>query len=385
MPIDPARREFAKKAIDAAVRKALDSCDRPCRRAFADLLRKVQHGSALLWPGAYVGPCSRTAPEPIVRGLLALAVSGLREEWLRPVEEWAPAGRRPLGMFSSLAHHLLARYPVPAVLLSAWFRGCDEPALRAQRWFRHVGLGGSLRTAGLPIALTKRAAHAFARASPDFAIEFALRWAQVRGMGGDEGLAYTIASTRLGREFDAPEFWDPVVRLLVRSRPLKQAQMLDVVEHLHAQRAEGAGFSLKGRTAESLARDAAEWSAERARDEARRIMRWEPSGIEPFRYASEDGRDWTIRELLGSDELNAEGKAMQHCVADYKWRCANRITTIWSLAVETPEGRRRRVTVEVDPGTREVVQAKARLNAEPDSASRAVLVAWARREGLKFE
>lgn len=195
-----------------------------------------------------------------------------------------------------------------------------------------------------------------------------------------------MAWTRLGREFEEPDFWDPFLHRLVQSPRVSLMQTYSLIEYLHARRSERPGRTLRGSSIESLLKEAAEWEAEQAREKDRRIVHWAPSDIRPFQYTCVNGCDWTIRELLGSDELNAEGKAMRHCVADYKRRCLQRQTTIWSVVMETPDGRRRRrVTVEVDPETREIIQAKARLNAPPDPAARAVLVEWARRESLKFE
>lgn len=142
MPVDSARRKFAKRAIDAAVRKALDSYD----PEVGELIRRVQGRSTLLSPASYAGREDVGLVDQIARGLAALALR--RDDWIRPVDTWIASGRTAVAAFSTLAHHLLARYPVPAVLLSSWFRGVGEEARRVQDWYRHVGRGGSLRTAG---------------------------------------------------------------------------------------------------------------------------------------------------------------------------------------------------------------------------------------------
>ena len=49
------------------------------------------------------------------------------------------------------------------------------------------------------------------------------------------------------------------------------------------------------------------------------------------------------------------------------------------------EGRERVATVEVNPASREVVQAKTRGNEAPDEPCLAILRVWADQEGLKFE
>jgi hypothetical protein len=112
---------------------------------------------------------------------------------------------------------------------------------------------------------------------------------------------------------------------------------------------------------------------------------WKPSGIGDYRWQDEQGRTWTIRELLDSDALAAEGKAMSHCVATFTQWCARGVSTIWSLGIEAavPGERQRVLTIEVSPETREVVQAKRRDNEAPDETCRVLVEEWARQEGLK--
>jgi hypothetical protein len=385
--------------VDQAVHKTLAGCYPKQRRAFAHLLWNVQSRSELLRPGRFVGRSGGSWPEPLVSGLLALVVH--RRDWIRPVEEWEPGPGGPLTQFSSLAHHLLAHYPVPPVLLSAWFRDGGW-ARRFQHWFKHAGRGGSLLTAALPAGTTRRTAHEFCHAPAHFPIESAYRWAQVRALGGSEDLALAIASTRLGRRLCGGEFWPGVFQFLAHQRRLDLTQVEPVVEYLHDQRfvdryvVTGEGtevcvgppqpdLSLKGRTLTSLLRRVAEWKARPTVRPERRVIRWQRSGIGEYQEGDEQGQLWTVRQLLDSDGLASEGNAMCHCVADYTSECARGLTTIWSLGLERPEGRQRLVTVEVCPKGKEVLQASMKRNVEPDEVCRTVLKRWADREGLKFE
>ena len=98
------------------------------------------------------------------------------------------------------------------------------------------------------------------------------------------------------------------------------------------------GLSLKGWSANSLLRRVEEWRERRQAEEreARRVeerearrkarlepvfARWDRSAIGEFRSLDDAGQTWTVRELLDSDELAAEGRAMSHCVATYTARC----------------------------------------------------------------
>ena len=139
------------------------------------------------------------------------------------------------------------------------------------------------------------------------------------------------------------------------------------------------------RVEEWQARKRAEERAAQKAELARAMVCWGRSVIGEFRKPAGPGQCWTIRELLSSDELAAEGRAMSHCVATYTARCVRRTSTIWSVGIEAAGGRERCVTVEVNPESRQVVQAKARCNDAPDEASLAILRLWADRESLKIE
>ena len=87
--------------------------------------------------------------------------------------------------------------------------------IRHQGWYKHIGLGRNIRTADLPLPYTKRMAHLFLQAPDHFTVEMALRWGQVRGLGGSEVLASAVAATRLGRSFEHEDFWQTVLHFFV--------------------------------------------------------------------------------------------------------------------------------------------------------------------------
>ncbi|MHC5540604.1 PcfJ domain-containing protein [Singulisphaera rosea] len=394
------RREFAKGIIDLALRKGFALKGKKARKAFAHLLWSVQTQSDLLSPGQYVGRARVEDFERIVDGLLALLE--LRFEWIRPVEEWSPGDSPPMSLFSSLAHHLFANYPVPPILLSAWFAGSGWQAQRSRRWFLQTGLGKSLRTIGIPIDFTRRMAHEFANSPAHLPILFAVRRAQVLGLGGTEELARLVGATRLGWAFGDDEFWSSVILLFRNTPRLDAAQVQGIVEYLHAQKFEHQNviigdeteitldppqpdFSIKGRTVASLMRQVEAWRAEAKPPEpVRRQIRWERSDVGEYRCEDSRGHAWAIRELLDSDALAAEGKAMQHCVADYTVACSKRVSTIWSMEFEADTGWKRLVTIEVDPKSRNIVQASMKCNESPDEACLAVLKEWATTEQLEL-
>ena len=324
--------------------------------------------------------------------------------WLCLVEDWIPTGDSPMPQFGSLALHLFARYPVPAFMTSVWLRGQDAEFVRQRSWYKHIGLGRNIRTADLPLPYTKMMAHRFLQAPDHFTVEMALRWGQVRGLGGSEVLARAVSGTRLGRSFEHEDFWQTVVHFFVNEWSLDLVHVGPIVDYLNDQRfvpqdifiEEGElgqpgppqpHLTMKGRTQRSLLRQVEEWHKRLRQRPGAKPVHWERSDIGEFHYVEKDGQDqqpqtWTIRELLSSDELYREGLAMQHCVASYVRACSGKASSIWSMKYENHERRHRVMTIEVDMKRRMICQARRRSNARPNGRAREILGQWARQERL---
>lgn len=394
-------REPAKAAIDRSIRQALGRTSGKPRARFLDFLAAIRGRSDLLRPAWFRGRVDAAWLDAMLGALLRLVE--YRHEWRRPIETWGPAGPTPLALFASLAHHLLAEYPVPPVLLSAWFVE-GYAGNRPRQWFLRAARGQSLRVIGLPLDLGRRMAHEFAQAPAHYPIDFALRWAQVRGLGGSDGLARAVAATRIGRDPEEHPIWVELIQLLIRHPRFDRRRLGAAVDYMidrkFAERLVIIGadthvtidppepeLTLRGWTGASLLRRVAEWEARRpARPEAAKaLIRWDRSAIAGCRHVDPAGQAWTIRELLDSDALAAEGEAMDHCVATYTNFCSKRLSTIWSVARDDPAGPGRAATVEVDPAGRRIIQAQARSNTPPDPAAIAAIRHWADRAGLAWE
>src|SRR5262249_28045910 len=141
------------------------------REALFRLLLHAFKCPRLLETGLAAERLGRQPGNSLIEGLFTLACH--HADWLRPVEEWTPDSHNARRQFGSLARHLLARYPVPAFMDTAWFEGhveivrlqepaeiawferCAERAARHQHWFKHIGGGQNIRAAELPLSLTK--------------------------------------------------------------------------------------------------------------------------------------------------------------------------------------------------------------------------------------
>ncbi len=398
---DGSFRKTAKALLDDSIHAGRSLAGRHdgALPAYERLLRHVQSRTTWLHPSDRAGDNRNL----LNAGLLALALH--HAGWLRPVQMWSPAGQNAWPQFTSLAHHLLALYPVPAFMTSVWFDLPPGEVLPQHGWYKHLGLGQSIRTAGLPLRFTRAMAHRFQQAPHHYTAVAALRWAQVRGLGGGEALARAVVGTRLGKVLENEDFWESVLYFFINHPSLDLAQVGPIVDFLQDQRfewREGVSpegvfgqqppprpdYSLKGRTVASVLRQVEEWHQELGRDMQRPSLAWRHSPIQDFRLvegseALGNMRAWTITEILTSRALFLEGQAMRHCVATYAGQCARRRTAIWSMQVENQRGRHRVLTVEVDLATRTVCQARRRCNRLPQAAERAVLERWAAEQGLK--
>ena len=159
-------------------------------------------------------------------------------DWLRPIAAWRPDTAKARPQFQSLTRHLLARYPVPAPMDTAWLQGHTPAAYQQQAWFKHVAGGQNLRTAGVPMTVTKRMAHIFTQMNhPHHTLLQALRIAQVEALGGDSHAAWYVAATPLGDSLANEEFWISVVHFYVNNYPmLHRSYFLPVYDYIRHQK-----------------------------------------------------------------------------------------------------------------------------------------------------
>ncbi len=320
-----------------------------------------------------------------------------RQEWVRAPGDWPGEGGSARRQRDSFARHLLTRYPVPVFLL----RALDvEPIAIARvpvedEWavglLARIGRGVSVRslvgTEVLPVPLTRRMAHAFLTATASTEPIVALRQAQVLGLGGGKRLVQALLGTRLGRLHGPDDkvgepFWHGVLAWLCAREPLHaltSARLDQVLAWVEAgQRealAEGRSWSLKGRTADSVLRDAEELALRRARI---RHDAFPATGLLPLRHEG-----WSVEAIDDDAALSAEGAAMSHCAFSYRNLIRKGKVSLWSLRHEGT----RRATVEVALGAGRVVQAKRARNESCSAEELHIVGRWAslNRLGLRLK
>jgi hypothetical protein len=398
------KREKERQKIDAETMAVLDQFkDWPERReAFERLVAGVRVRTELLKPAPGKGVVGWASPVFLIHRLRNLAER--QTHWIRPLETWRPGPCNLRPAFRSLAHHLLALYPVPGFMDSVWDLDSGPEGFRQQAWYVRLGRGASVRELDPPIPLTRRMEH-FVRQAPDhYTVYQALRFGEVRGLGGSERLAREIVVGFLGRSVERCEFWRTVVHFLVKHPELPIECVNPVVDFVQANKFGGEAvlrdhgfeprvprwpdFSMDGRTVKSVLRLPDAWHLELGRKKKSGSFAWRQSGVQGFHYiekGEEYDREWTIRELLDSDALYADGRAMRHCVYTYADRCRRGETTIWSLRLRVQDGEKRMATIEVNPRRRAIIQVRGKCNQRPGSRSVEILRRWAAQEKLQAE
>ncbi|MGK0205586.1 MAG: hypothetical protein ACI9S9_004677, partial [Planctomycetota bacterium] len=330
---------------------------------------------------------------------------------IRSPDDWSPTTHNERRSLLSLIRHLFANYPVASCLERSWFEVHDQ-ARHHQRLYLHVAQGHNLRTADLPIAYTKKMAHCFPEAPADFNVVEALRFGQVRGLGGAANLAIAVCATRLGCGFEHDDFWRSVMQFCIRHDIREVGEVTAIVDYVHEQRFGAQVFvdenrrqhempppqpllTMAGRTPETLRRQIQVWHMRLGRGSSRNSrLRWAPSGIPGYREAekasnkSRNGeraappRVWTVRELCSGDALRQESLVMQHCVFSYSSQCARGTTRIFSMRIEHQGQLQTVLTIEVRGVA--IVQARGRRNLSPSKKARAVMERWAAGADLQI-
>jgi len=316
----------------------------------------------------------------IPNGVLVMALL-FAPFWIRPISTWTGPLTFVDDTIDSLVDHLFVRYPVPSFLYLNWNTGRELPNLKWTYWFILIGNGSSLHRAARdfyknanPWKISKRLTHYLFQAPRGLTALEVCMWAEVMRLTGSEEVfdrllrhtGYVLDPTDISREDDSfLSFWYDTVRWLGRYDNDLTDEMCEVLLewaiHMFVQR--NVSFSWRGRKPRN------------AYDEA---MKYRVSGIAwkehgwNWRYQDENGNQWTVDELNSETMLQEEGDSLHHCVGSYVIHCYENRCSIFSLKVNGE----RRLTVEVNPLTRRIGQARGSFNRSTTDDEYRVLSLW---------
>ena len=371
----------------AAVNKCLPATKRMIRHVYEvspDCLFELTHGQ-----------------KRMIEALPQLAY--FEDFFVRPVTDWQPKSHNSSRQFASLLRHLFAKYTIPKFMDQVWFtQGVGH---RSQFWYAHLGTGQNIRTAdGLPCSLTKKQAHYFCQAPDNYNVDGALRYGQICSYGGNVRLANAFLPTLVCQEtsFYHDEFWQSVIRWFIENPMLDLAHVGPVVDWLNHQKyvprtiynepgrpttipPAQPHLSMKKRDPEATLRAVEAWHKELGKAKKSGFIQWKSSNFPSFDFIEGKGNNekrWQITELLDSKQLQAEGKAMSHCVGSYSHSCSSGRVSIWSMTCKKITGVERELTVEVVNANKEIVQARAKYNKKSTTQQQNIMARWCQQAGL---
>ncbi len=331
------------------------------------------------------------------------AIANHYESWIRPIEAWHVKRHNRERQFAELLRHLFVAYDVPLFMDRVWL----SENKTHQNWYIHIGTGQNIRTApDIPVSLTKKMAHHFLSAPKQYSVEEALRWGQVHAFGGDKRLVDALRGTRLISNFRNDDFWLNVIRFFIANPMLDVSHVHPIIDYIWNQRFENQrvfvargvveeidppqpNFSMRGRTPETLLRQVNGWHRQLGRETRGGKFQWARSDIGGFRFreGSKKKRNlkfWYIRELLSTDELIEEGRAMKHCVSSYARSCYSGKKSIWTVESDDENGRHKVLTVEISRPENLIRQVRGKRNRLPTPADKFLLERWAAKEKLEI-
>lgn len=314
----------------------------------------------------------------------------------RELAGWrAPRSRRPARVFDSLARHVFIKFPLPPALYRAVLKTAtegDDVNYPVINWFLHVAAGDNLsRAPGLPFEFTKKAAHFLEQAPETLGITKAMRWAQVRAMGGSPeiALAFSHALDQPYGDFEAE--WSAVIRFVIRNWKEDHADRIPrIVKFIRHQRLEPLtlelsdinqtveplfpNFDIRQASGQSLMDRVQHWEAHvKAAVQAIREAPFPKMGMEESYQIHTKYGLVRIQRLKNILALHREGALMRHCVGDYGAQCRDGYSSIWSISMEN--GRHRLATIQLGRN-KQVLQFRGKANSRPGPEAEAAVSIW---------
>jgi len=298
--------------------------------------------------------------------------------WIRKPSTWNPSEKN----IRSLIDHVFVKYTVSPVLYTEWEGLSNDDRVQWIYWFIILGQGGSLYRAApyFNWKVPKKFQHHFLQAPTHLSPEEASFYAEVTGLGGtyreyiilSENRAFRIDPITSYSETNQ-QFWRETLQWLIQHRDAitdDQARMaLQWATHQRTERerVNATPFSWKGRSVARVLQAVAQYQQEISRPYSK--ANWKSWGWD-WTPAESDG--WVFVELTTGEQLYREGQAMSHCVNTYAQNCISGQSDIVSLRFRTE----RRITIEIHPRTKHIVQARGRFNRLPVPNEQKIIDMW---------
>ena len=302
-----------------------------------------------------------------------------------------------------LADHLFVQYRVPHFLYRAVLSwegleliyeastvekhryGALPEEWRYLPWFFAVAKGESFAKASKDV-FTKKEAHYFLQAPGGNPIELNIFWAKAAAAGVPvDGCNYLVRRISLARWNALEDRLGDFLRFYSHAWPLMNGYLRDDLTDFITEMIPHAHFTFKGRTFGSMRKLCAAWH-----------RRNYSVRVKDFRTWEQMFQDWEVRrgkstiraiELTNNRALADEGRKQRHCVFTYTWRCeagSSRIVSLRWYPVVSQELVCKRITLEISPSLRRVVQIRGLNNRRADDEELKIVRLWAGEFGLSL-
>ncbi|MDY8138750.1 PcfJ domain-containing protein [Aquimarina sp. 2201CG5-10] len=313
-------------------------------------------------------------------------ISAFGNRFVRDIYGWKKETYIAEDQLQSLIEFCFAKYPVPEFLVSSFF----ETQKKYMLWYVQLGVGRSVKSlSGIEMQLTTKMAHEFRKTPKGYSVAQALRRAQAIGYGANKNMAESIAWSGLSRVRGNESFWNTVVHFFAKQKEAPFDKMGEIIDYLSFSIRENTSFSMKGRTLEALLRQSDEWHRRLyMQRNAENYVSWKSAKIKSLNYTTavkDQSVVFKTVELLNSQALYEEGYDMHHCAASYVDECYSGESAIFSLRKYMGDSFEKLATIEIDPESKEVLQAEGKYNSSLTKEASKALEVWKEQADLDYE
>ena len=365
-----------------------------CEAGYCHIVSEMRTVALELWEARVLtGRHARSLS--VEESMVVSLILSTRPLWIRSLADWQRPSGSGLQVLIHLAEFLLARYPAPEWLQ---LRKLLQPTIRRRHWYApdpyrndtpwdvawpaYLASVQGLKLGPVLHFCASKCGIDLPASSARFAFEVpetnypnqAFQWLLVRAHGGSPDLATRLAGI-------LPTLPEELIRALIQvfvKAPtlIEHAQL--IVESIVHQYTEfqrthyRQPFRLTMRSPARILKEALEY-----RESQNHFSFGSPSGLHWNSRGwdvilDHEGQSWSIKELIDGLALYEESKNMRHCVASYAKACEGGRSAIFSVTVDG----HRRVTVEVNPKTRRVVQVHGFANRMPTAQESRIVNRW---------
>ena len=303
--------------------------------------------------------------------------------WIRKPSSWKSESNR------SLLEHLFVAYEVPDFLYAEWQSAYNRSMFNKWvYWFIILGQGGSLHRAASLFgwSVSKRLFQYLVKAPTNISPTQACMFAEIMRLGGDEMVfnrmcnnrSYVIDPTEPVNDNEHCKFWQETVIWLSNHNNAisdeESDQILSWGMHMYTEsRRTPQTFSWKGRSLRATLDRSIQYHQEIAKPW--KAYSWSGHGWD-WEYGEKESETWTFEELTSGYELYEEGQALKHCVGSYAGRCVLDHSAIVSMK----RNGERVLTLEINPSTGQLVQARGLQNRPATIDERNIFTNWINRK-----